>query len=212
MCLLTDEEKRSLLSLARQSIEFALSGHGAPPPDSFSGNLALRKGAFVTLHQRGRLHGCIGRITALDPLATVVAECASGAATQDPRFAPLQPRDLHDVAIEISVLSRPRQIAAPEELQPGVHGLLITRGRNRGILLPQVAQKFKWSPEQFLQQTCRKAGLHPDDWKEPGTRIEVFTAEIFSDVDFPARPAPAEEGPAENKTPAGSSESAAGRR
>ena len=180
MCPLTDEEKRSLLSLARQSIEFALLGGTAPPAGSFCGNLAARRGAFVTLHQRGRLRGCIGRVTALDPLATVVAECAAGAATEDPRFARLEPHDLHELEIEISVLSQPHQIATPEELQPGVHGLLITHGRNRGILLPQVAQKFKWSREHFLEQTCSKAGLRPDDWKEPDTRIEVFTAEIFS--------------------------------
>ncbi|HEU5410141.1 MAG TPA: AmmeMemoRadiSam system protein A [Candidatus Acidoferrales bacterium] len=212
MCPLTDEEKRSLLFIARQSIEVALSRSTAPPTGSFSGDLAARTGAFVTLHQRGRLRGCIGRVTTLDPLATVVAECAVGAATEDPRFARLEPQDLHELEIEISVLSEPCRIAVPEELQPGVHGLLITHGRNRGILLPQVAQKFKWSRKHFLEETCRKAGLHPDDWKDPGTRIHVFTAEIFSDADFPALSAPAEQPRAENKTPAGSSESAAGRR
>ena len=208
MSPLTDSEKRSLLSLARQFIEFALSGGPAPPAGPLSGALATRRGAFVTLHHRGRLRGCIGRVVALDPLATVVAECAVSAATQDPRFAPLAPRDLQELEIEISVLSHPCQIAAPEELQPGVHGLLITRGRYRGILLPQVAEKHKWSREQFLEQTCCKAGLHPEDWKHPETRIEVFTAEIFSESESSA---PAEENAAGNKTPAGSAESAAGR-
>jgi len=211
MCPLTDDEKRSLLSRARQSIEFALSGGAAPSAGSLSGNLAALRGAFVTLHQRGHLRGCIGRVVTLDPLATVVAECAAGAATQDPRFAPLQPQDVQELEIEISVLSHPRQIAAPGELQPGIHGLLITRGRNRGILLPQVAEKHKWSREQFLEQTCRKAGLRPDDWKHPQTRIEVFTAEIFSEAQLPSLPAAAENNSPENKTPAGSSESAAGR-
>lgn len=208
MCPLTDGEKRLLLSLARQSIEFALSGGPAPSPGPLSGTLATRRGAFVTLHHRGRLRGCIGRVVTLDSLATVVAECAVSAAIQDPRFAPLEPQDLRELEIEISVLTHPCQIAAPEELQPGIHGLLITRGRYRGILLPQVAEKYKWSREQFLEQTCCKAGLHPEDWRHPETRIEVFTAEIFSESESPA---PAEKNAAENKTPAGSAESAAER-
>lgn len=209
MCPLTDPEKRSLLSIARESIESALTRSAPPVNDSPSGNLAAPRGAFVTLHHRGRLHGCIGRIETLDSLATVVAECAASAATEDARFAQLQPQDLQETEIEISVLSRPRQISAPEELQPGIHGLLVSRGRNRGILLPQVAQKYKWSREHFLEQTCRKAGLHPHAWKEPETRIEVFTAEVFSEAEFPATD---EKNAPENKTPAGSSEGAAGRR
>lgn len=212
MCPLTDEEKLSLLSIARKSIEVALTRSAAPPTNLPSGNLADLRGAFVTLHHRGSLRGCIGRMMTLDPLATVVAECAAGAATQDPRFVPLQPLDLNEVEIEISVLSQTRQIATPEEIEPGIHGLLIMRGRNRGILLPQVAQKYKWSREHFLEQTCRKAGLRTGDWKDPETHIEVFTAEIFSEADFPARRASAGENAAENKTSAGSDESAAGRR
>jgi len=212
MCRLADEEKLSLLSIARKSIEVALTRSAAAPTNLPSGNLAALRGAFVTLHHRGRLHGCIGRVMTLDPLAAVVVECAASAATQDPRFAPLRPQDLQETEIEISVLSEPRQVATPEEIEPGIHGLLITRGRNRGILLPQVAQKYKWSREHLLEQTCRKAGLRPDDWKNPETHIEVFTAEIFSEADFPALCAPAEENAAENKIPADSSQSAAGRR
>jgi len=212
MCPLTDPEKRSLLFIARKSIESALTRSAPPFMNSLSDSLAAARGAFVTLHHRGHLHGCIGRVMTLDPLATVVAECAAGAATQDPRFAPLQPQDLQETEIEISVLSQPRQIATPEEIEIGVHGLLITRGRNSGILLPQVAPRYKWSPEHFLDQTCRKAGLRPGHWKDPETHIEVFTAEIFSEADFPALRAPASENAAENKTPAGSSERTAGRR
>src|SRR6185437_2794993 len=120
MCPLTDDEKRSLLSIARKSIESTLTRYAPPLMNSLSGNLAAPRGAFVTLHHRGRLHGCIGRVMTLDPLATVVAECAAGAATQDPRFAPLQPQDLQETEIEISVLSQPRQVTTPEEIEPGV--------------------------------------------------------------------------------------------
>jgi len=120
-----------------------------------------------------------------EPLARVVAECAVAAALEDPRFSQLRPPDLGELQIELSVLSAPKRVA-PEEVQPGVHGLVISLGEKRGVLLPQVATQYRWTRERFLEETCEKAGLAPAAWKSPETHIEVFTAEVFSEADFAA--------------------------
>jgi AmmeMemoRadiSam system protein A len=177
-------EKRALLTIARKSIEFVIAGGARPDIPVVFGNLAAVGGAFVTLHRRGRLRGCIGHVTTLDPLAAVVAECAVAAATADPRFPRLKVDDLKELEIEISVLSIPQRVTA-DEVQSGIYGVIISREGRRGILLPQVAAKYNWSREYFLEQTCRKAGLGANAWKDPETHIEVFTAQIFSEADFP---------------------------
>lgn len=182
---LHNDEKRRLLQIARKAIESALTGREALEIPDLTGNLAAHRGAFVTLRRRGRLRGCIGRVMVLDPLARVVAECAAAAALDDPRFSRLQPADLDELQIELSVLSSPKR-AAPEEVQPGVHGLVISRGERRGVLLPQVAAEHRWARERFLEETCEKAGLAPADWRSTETRIEVFTAEVFSEADCAA--------------------------
>ena len=187
MSLLRNEEKRALLDIARKAVFLMVLEQRELLIPSPEGLLAQPSGAFVTLHLRGRLRGCIGRIESADPLAGVVAQCAAAAATEDPRFSPLQAHELPALEIEISVLSA-LQVARPEEVEPGRHGLLISHGRQRGVLLPQVASHFRWSREQFLEETCRKGGLEPEAWKHPETRIEIFTAEIFSESEsrFPA--------------------------
>ena len=186
MSPLRNDEKRSLLHIARQAIESALTHGAAPEIATPAGNLAAASGAFVTLHRRGRLRGCIGRVAPVEPLASVVAECAVAAATGDSRFPRLEAADLQDLQIELSVLSCPRR-ATPEEVQPGIHGLIISqrdgaRGERRGVLLPQVAIEHRWLRERFLEETCQKAGLAPDAWRSPDTCIEVFTAEVFSEA------------------------------
>jgi AmmeMemoRadiSam system protein A len=181
MCPLRNDEKVLLLQIARGAIESALTHRSAPQTPSPSGSLAGHCGAFVTLHCRGRLRGCIGRVIPLEPLVTVVAECAVAAATEDPRFRSLQPADLPGLQIELSVLSCPQR-AAPEEVQPGTHGLIVSQSGRRGVLLPQVATEHSWSRERFLEETCQKAGLAPDAWRSPDTSIEIFTAEIFSEA------------------------------
>lgn len=179
---LHNDEKRFLLQIARRAIESALAGRESQEIPELAGNLAARRGAFVTLHRRGRLRGCIGRVVVLEPLARVVAECAVAAALDDPRFSRLQPADLAELQIELSVLSLPKRVAL-EEVQPGVHGVVISRGEKRGVLLPQVAREHRWTRERFLEETCEKAGLASASWKSPETHIEVFTAEVFSEAD-----------------------------
>lgn len=110
----------------------------------------------------------------------VVAECAVAAATDDPRFPVLKAQDLGDLHIELSVLSEARRVA-PQDVRPGIDGLIISCGEYRGILLPQVAVEHGWSRERFLQETCQKAGLSPNAWQNPDTMIEVFYREVFSE-------------------------------
>lgn len=135
---------------------------------------------FVTLHVRGRLRGCIGVVETQETLAESVMRCAAGAALRDPRFSPLQTEELEGLHIEISLMSAPVPIR-PEEIEIGRHGLLVINGARRGLLLPQVATEHQLDPQQFLQETCRKAGLPLEAWREGGTEILGFTCEIFSE-------------------------------
>lgn len=185
MSPLRNEEKRALLEIARRSVSLIVIEHRELRVSSPGGILDIPSGAFVTLQKRGRLRGCIGRIEPEDPLAHVVAQCAAAAAMEDPRFPPLEPHELVDLEIEISVLSR-MEMARPEQVEPGHHGLMVSRGWQRGVLLPQVAIQYGWSRERFLEETCRKGGLEPQAWMQPETRIEVFTAEVFSESEMVA--------------------------
>ena len=183
---LSQAEKKFLLEIARKTIEtYAREGRRPelPSPEEVSENLCSRRGAFVTLHKRGMLRGCIGVFAGRGPLYQTVSEMAIASGWEDPRFPPLDASELDEIEIEISVLS-PLQPARPEEIEVGKHGIYITKGFSRGVLLPQVAVEYGWDRETFLAQTCLKAGLHPDAWKEPDTKIEIFTAEVFSEKDF----------------------------
>ena len=177
MSPLTDEERRFLLRLARQNLEAAVRGEQKPSPSEVPRGLCEPAGAFVSLHQQGLLRGCIGYLHALRPLYRTVMEAAAAAALHDPRFAPVRPPELPEVHLEISVLSTFRAIR-PGEIQVGEHGLLIVQDRQQGLLLPQVAFEHQWDREQFLEETCRKAGLPPDAWRR-GAVIEAFTADVF---------------------------------
>lgn len=176
-----------LLELARRTITRAVleGGPGFSPVERLPGAIERPCGVFVSLHTRGRLRGCIGQLESPAPLAETVARCAVAAALEDPRFPSLRSEELGEVQIEISVLSRPERIEA-SQVRVGEHGLLVTRGRMRGLLLPQVAREYRWTSERFLQETCAKAGLERDAWKDPATRIEAFTAEVFSEAEFSA--------------------------
>lgn len=186
MSPLPSDERRALLALARQAISEAVQHRPLPEPANVSPELQREAGAFVSLHLRERLRGCIGQVEPLQSLAATVISCAAAAATEDPRFDPVSLGDLAHLEIEVSVLS-PRAPIRPEEIEVGKHGLLVSRARMRGLLLPQVATQYHWSRERFLEETCRKAGLDSDAWRDPMTTVEAFTAEVFSDADFPAQ-------------------------
>ncbi len=174
------DEQRYLLDLARRAILAATLGNEIPEEEPSSEVLKKPFGAFVSLHKQGRLRGCIGYILPGKALWRTVRDCALAAAFEDPRFDIVQAEELPELEIEISVLSGFDPIR-PEEIRVGTHGLMITQGPFRGLLLPQVATQYRWNVEQFLEETSLKAGLRPDAWKDPATRIEVFTALVFSE-------------------------------
>ncbi|HYT07062.1 MAG TPA: AmmeMemoRadiSam system protein A [Rugosimonospora sp.] len=178
--LLSGADRRALLARARQAILEAVRLRLADLPPA-AGRLAEPGGAFVTLLCDGKLRGCIGHTDCGTALAETVVQCATTAALRDPRFKPLRVEELAGLEIEISVVSELRPIR-PEELELGVHGIVVIRGASRGLLLPQVAVERNWSATQFLEAACRKAGLEPYGWRDPETKLFAFTAEVFSDA------------------------------
>ena len=177
---LSNYDKNALLQNARRSLVETIVHGRRWKPDTPTGILAERRGAFVTLHLRGKLRGCVGQVETHQSLAETVARCAISAAREDDRFNPVQPDEVAQLTIEISVLSPPKLIT-PNEIQIGMHGLIVECGRFRGLLLPQVATERKWTAEKFLSETCVKAGLPSDAWKSGETQIFGFTAEVFSE-------------------------------
>jgi AmmeMemoRadiSam system protein A len=180
---LSSDDRRALLHRARQAITEVVCNQSIADFSAPAGRLVEYAGAFVTLHCAGRLRGCVGRTDRSLSLAEVVAQCAIAAVQRDTRFRPLEPAELARTSIEISVLSA-LQPAVPHELDAGTHGIMVARGERRGLLLPQVALQHGWSTEHFLEETCRKAGLEPNAWRDPETQILGFTAEAFSEADF----------------------------
>lgn len=178
---LSDADKKFLLQLARGSIEAHLLDKPAPALGGAPRSLCEARGAFVSLHRQGQLRGCIGYLEAVKPLGQTVQEMAAAAAFHDPRFRPLKKDELADLEVEISVLSPMQLVKNIEEIQVGTHGLYIVQGSCRGLLLPQVATEYKWDRLTFLAQTCCKACLPASAWKDPDTKIYIFTAEIFGD-------------------------------
>jgi AmmeMemoRadiSam system protein A len=184
MSSLAEREKKLLLGLARRSLTAAAANLPSVreiPSEVESIAAGEPGGAFVTLFQNKRLRGCIGQLPGTDSLANVVVHCARAVATEDPRFSRVQPDELPLIDIEISVLSPLKEIQ-PLEIEVGKHGLLVARGAQRGVLLPQVAMQFRWNVQRFLEATCEKAGLPSNAWQMPGTRIQAFTCEIFSEA------------------------------
>lgn len=178
---LSESEKKVLLKIARDTLEGWIREGKKPILPDAGGNLAVSTGAFVTLHKKGELRGCIGNMVGLGPLAETVQNMAVAAATEDPRFPNVRPDELKDIDIEISVLSPMKRIKDVSEIEVGRHGILLGLGWNRGVLLPQVATEQGWDREVFLTHTCYKAGLPGDAWKNPETIIEIFSAQVFGE-------------------------------
>lgn len=176
---LAPEQRRELLRVARDAIAAAVHGRrfdASPMPAAGEAS-----GAFVSLHRRGELRGCIGQIEHRQPLSQAIAHCAVSAAVHDPRFTPLSPAELNATEIEISVLTPMQRVSSIDEIEVGRDGLYIKQGGRSGLLLPQVATEWGWDRETFLAQACRKAGLPSDAWRT-GADIYRFQAEIFSEA------------------------------
>ncbi len=172
--------RQELLARARGAIErrLGLPRESSPPPARKE--LLECVGAFVTLHKKDALRGCIGIFESPKPLYQTVQEMAQASAFEDPRFPPVRKDELQHLDVEISVLSPLRRIQDPSEIDVGTHGIYIIKGYNRGVLLPQVAVDQGWDRDTFLGHTCMKAGLSPDAWKGD-VEIHVFTAEVFGE-------------------------------
>jgi AmmeMemoRadiSam system protein A len=177
--LLNDDQRQFLLQLARASMICAVSGSDPDDPDQV--DLPHASGVFVTIKRRGQLRGCLGTLQVRQSLAIEVARCAVDSAREDPRFPPVTLAELPDLSLEISILGPLEVIrASPDAFTIGVHGLVAERGLRRGLLLPQVATEWGWTPEQFLAHTCIKAGLPRDAWQH-GVTFYRFAAEVFGD-------------------------------
>lgn len=178
---LSEADQRALLELARKAIREAVLHRKILDVIPSEGIFSERRGIFVTIHVRGRLQGCIGVTEPNESLGEAVVRCATSAALEDPRFAPMREAQLEEMSMEISLLSRLEPIL-PEAIEIGRHGLLIVNHPKRGLLLPKVATENGLTREQFLEETCHKAGLPRGAWKEEETRIFGFTCDVFSDI------------------------------
>lgn len=175
--------RKFLLSLARDSIRIYLTeGRQAERGVDYPPVVPGRRGAFVTLTGAdGALRGCIGTILPVGPLDETVARMAVSAASQDPRFPPVTLDELPSLHVEISALTVPEAVTDLEAIEVGRHGLIVSQGRQKGLLLPQVAPEWGWDRQEFLEHTCVKAGLPKNAWREPSTRVEWFEAEVWGE-------------------------------
>lgn len=183
---LTVEQKKRLLQIAKDTIHTYVSTGKVIEVKEADPRLMKDEGAFVTIHKAGRLRGCIGNIIGRQALYLTVRDVAISSATEDPRFSSLTKEELGQIEVEVSVLSKPRVITDVAEIVLGQHGVIVSQGPfHQGVFLPQVATETGWSREEFLAQLCsQKAGLPPDAWKSPKTKIEIFSADVFSEKDF----------------------------
>jgi len=179
---LNETEQKTLLKFARDTIAAHLKGQPLPkiPPEQLTERLRKPKGAFVTIHLKEpyQLRGCIGSVYPSRPLYEDVQENAINASTRDPRFRPMTPDELDKVQIEISVLSEMKTVNNYKDIVLGTHGIVLKKGMNRALFLPQVPWEVGWEIEETLSHLSQKAGLSADAWKE-GATFEVFTAQVF---------------------------------
>ena len=176
------KSQQLLLEIARKAIESHLQNRSFSPFTLSDTVLFEKMGAFVSLHKVEKLRGCVGYITSEMPLHQTVAEAAVAAATQDPRFAPVNIEELAEIEIEISALTPLKCVKTANEIEIGVHGLYIVYGKQNGLLLPQVATARGLNRIQFLELTCKKAGLPSDASHDPDVELYLFGTHVFRDI------------------------------
>jgi len=185
LSMLTEEEGKKGLTLARAAIQKYLGENAKiKAPDDLPVCFEEKRGVFVTLNKYGNLRGCIGYPYPVFELKDAIIDAAISAAVSDPRFPSVTKEELADITIELTILTMPQELKVkpkdlPEQIEIGRHGLIIKRGIYQGLLLPQVATEYNWSAEEFLCQTCWKAGLPRDTWLEKDTEISTFEGQIF---------------------------------
>jgi len=179
--ILDKKAQKEALDIARKTLEAYFAGQSFQPSVR-SSSLKKKMGAFVTLKKEGQLRGCIGQFAPPYPLWQTIQKMTLAAAFQDPRFPPLQPTELEQVTIEISVMTPRKPIRHWQEIRLGEDGVVIEKDGREGVFLPQVAQETGWSLEEFLSQLCwQKAGLPPDCYRHPETKIYTFQVQIITE-------------------------------
>ena len=177
--MLTRDAQLQLLAIARAALEARVRGTRVPESGSHRES-EPGQGAFVTIFCKGELRGCLGRVTSDWALPELVRHLAQEVADSDPRFTPVAPHELNDIALEVSVLTPEREVQSIDEIELGRHGLIVEQGSRKGLLLPQVPTEHDWDRETFVSQTCLKAGLPADAWRH-GARLLVFEAQVFGE-------------------------------
>lgn len=183
---LTTQERAQLLALARAGVETVVRHGPVPDAPDAGGVLDERRGCFVTLTNAGRLRGCIGTFVPDAPLGKMIYEMGRAAA-RDPRFVthPITPAELPQLDVEVSVLSPLTETEHPEQLQVGRDGIYLVGPGRSGCFLPEVATDQGWDAIEFLDYCCtHKAGLPADAWRDPGTKVFLFTSEKFGEKDL----------------------------
>ncbi|MCK4427292.1 MAG: AmmeMemoRadiSam system protein A [candidate division Zixibacteria bacterium] len=177
---LSEEDKKTLMDIARKTIECKVKGEKLPEFKVDSPILKENRGAFVTIKEHGQLRGCIGYMEAIKPLYITVQEMAEAAALRDPRFPPVTAEELSKLELEISVLTPLRKIKDINEIEIGKHGIVLKKGYQQGVFLPQVATEQGWDRTTFLEEICRKAGIYDKNcWKDKDAEIYIYSAEVF---------------------------------
>lgn len=178
--LLNNEQQKFLLGLARQAIQHYLKAEKPLKIKIKDEELKEKRGAFVTFKVQDQLRGCIGYPLPIKPLYETIMDVVVSAATKDYRFQPLTLEELSEAKIEISVLSLPKPVKDVKEIEVGKHGIIISKGSSKGLLLPQVPVEWNWDLKTYLSHGCLKAGLEKNEWKK-GVSIEIFSAQVFSE-------------------------------
>jgi AmmeMemoRadiSam system protein B/AmmeMemoRadiSam system protein A len=186
---LSPRDRKALLTLARTAIRARLfEGAEVKRPDISAPAMRQERGCFVTLHKDGQLRGCIGSIEPVSPLVECIEENALNAAFRDPRFPALSQEELSDIDIEVSVLTVPKNLVFKDgqdlkrQLDPLVHGVILSRGFKRATFLPQVWKQLP-DKEEFLKHLCLKGGMPQTAWQDNKTEVKVYRAEVFGEED-----------------------------
>ncbi len=182
---ISNDDKRTLLKLARKTLKLYLKeGKKYDPPENIKSRFSKEMGAFTTLNKDKELRGCIGYIIPIKPLWEAIRDTSIEAAVHDPRFSPVTYNELKNITIEISVLTVPQKVKSVDDIVLGRDGVIVKRGWNQGVFLPQVATETGWDKETFLDYLCyEKAGLSPNAWKDKDTELLTFQAIVFSEED-----------------------------
>jgi len=185
MKLLSLEEGEKAVKLARKAIERYLEEEKIIE-DRLDGIFSEKRGVFTTLTKKGDLRGCIGYPYPIKRLDVAIIETAISAATQDPRFPPVRIEEMDQIEVEVTVLTPPQKLEVPAEkraeaIEIGRHGLMVVHGFYSGLLLPQVAVEYNMDEEEFLTQTCLKAGMPPDAWLDQEVDVYTFEGQIFKE-------------------------------